>query len=346
MGNCQGKKASSGAVTTSAPPTKPSAAPVKAPAKAPVPVTSAPAKPESSVGIKTATTETANPESQTKPTTPEKISEVKSPASSDSAKVEQTEEVSEPDAATDETAVVKGESADPVSKPVSDETAEAVDAETPEDVALLKSDVESAVAENPPVPTSDGETAVASNETKTETDVVAKSDTVDNSPTLETEVIETEVESKKGLISKVDAIRDSCCGVPPADVDVDTNGDVIETAPSEAASEVPTAAVTKDPSGTEAEAEAANEAPSLAAKSRSEVSKATSAAPSVAVSTVSSADFTLDASDPNYKKKRKLLKKLREIEAIESKDQDSLTPDQKQKLGTKDNVLQSLTDLS
>jgi hypothetical protein len=60
----------------------------------------------------------------------------------------------------------------------------------------------------------------------------------------------------------------------------------------------------------------------------------------------SSSGVTATSSDdPNYKQKRKLNKKLREIEVLESKDPDSLTPEQREKLESKASVLQSLKEL-
>lgn len=59
----------------------------------------------------------------------------------------------------------------------------------------------------------------------------------------------------------------------------------------------------------------------------------------------SSSVVTADTDDPNYKQKRKLNKKLREIEVLESKDPDSLTPEQREKLESKASVLQSLKEL-
>lgn len=61
------------------------------------------------------------------------------------------------------------------------------------------------------------------------------------------------------------------------------------------------------------------------------------------VITAAEAAQSLDPSSPNYKKKRKLTKKLREIEALEAKDQETLTDEQKEKLTTKETVLESLT---
>lgn len=54
---------------------------------------------------------------------------------------------------------------------------------------------------------------------------------------------------------------------------------------------------------------------------------------------------SISSSDPNYKQKRKLSKKLREIEAIEAKDKELLTKEQLEKLATKESVLQSIAEL-
>jgi len=61
------------------------------------------------------------------------------------------------------------------------------------------------------------------------------------------------------------------------------------------------------------------------------------------VVTAASLSETLDPKSPNYKKKRKLIKKVREIEALEAKDPESLTPEQLQKMASKDSVLESLS---
>jgi hypothetical protein len=60
------------------------------------------------------------------------------------------------------------------------------------------------------------------------------------------------------------------------------------------------------------------------------------------IPTITSASISLDPSEPNYKSKRKLVKKLRQIEALESKDRSSLTQEQIEKIATKPSVLESL----
>jgi hypothetical protein len=60
---------------------------------------------------------------------------------------------------------------------------------------------------------------------------------------------------------------------------------------------------------------------------------------------LTSADIQLDPSDPNFKLKRKLAKKLRQIELLEQKGNDDLTPEQLVKIESKTNVLESLQEL-
>lgn len=60
---------------------------------------------------------------------------------------------------------------------------------------------------------------------------------------------------------------------------------------------------------------------------------------------LTSADFQLDPSNPNFKLKRKLTKKLRQIEGLEQKGKDNLTPEQLVKIDSKRNVLESLQEL-
>jgi hypothetical protein len=77
---------------------------------------------------------------------------------------------------------------------------------------------------------------------------------------------------------------------------------------------------------------------------RSKNKESTATVPA-SVSRDSSAVLSVASDDPNYKQKRKLNKKLREIEALESKDPDNLTPEQREKVESKASILQSLKEL-
>ena len=171
-------------------------------------------------------------------------------------------------------------------------------------------------------------------------------------------------EANGGFMDKIENFRDACCApsTTPADngargigIDDDNNEDVIDTNPSDSEDMLNTApsavrdrstisnassAALKFTTTSEDEAdetEASSDAIE-AVRSPSNFSRARSA-----VSRNRSTNSV--ASDSNYKEKRKLNKKLREIEAIEGKDQDELTEDQMDKLATKKSVLQSLAEL-
>jgi len=133
--------------------------------------------------------------------------------------------------------------------------------------------------------------------------------------TMPTEV--TEVGKKKSFLDKVDGFYDTLCG---AEV-----GGAVESNPYVAVD------------NSSSESQTASTVASVTPVENAEASS--SAGFSRAASTASS---VVSSNDPNYKQKRKLNKKLREIEALEVKDSESLTIDQKEKLETKDEVLQSL----
>ena len=141
----------------------------------------------------------------------------------------------------------------------------------------------------------------------------------------------TEVERENYFLDKVDAFRDSCCGAGADGAAIDNNtSEAVESSPSisttfsKAETEAPSTVV---PVVSTAETEAAASAVGF--------SKSSSTASSAVTS----------SNDPNYKQKRKLTKKLREIEAIEAKDPAEITPDQQDKLAKKNEVLQNLAAL-
>lgn len=141
----------------------------------------------------------------------------------------------------------------------------------------------------------------------------------------------TEVERENSFLNKVDAFRDSCCGAGADGAAIDNNtSEAVESSPSisttfsKAETEAPSTVV---PVVSTAETEAAASAVGF--------SKSSSTASSAVTS----------SNDPNYKQKRKLTKKLREIEAIEAKDPAEITPDQQDKLAKKNEVLQNLAAL-
>lgn len=149
--------------------------------------------------------------------------------------------------------------------------------------------------------------------------------------TIPTEVAEVEVEKPKGFMDKVDAFRDSCCGVSGG---------------AEVAAAATTTEVVDNPAVTEEVAETPAE---KVEESKDEEPVAEPEEPEAPVEEVPVPEEkpapvapTPSFRSPNFKQKRKLKKKLREIEAIEQKDPATLSEDQKQKLATKDEIVQSL----
>jgi len=141
----------------------------------------------------------------------------------------------------------------------------------------------------------------------------------------------TEVEKETSFLDKVDAFRDSCCGADGA---------------APAARDNNTSEVVESSSGVYAAAsEDDTEAPSTVVPGVSADGTDASASAVGFSQSSSMASSVISSNDPNYKQKRKLTKKLREIEAIEAKDHESLSPDQQEKLATKEEVLRSLAAL-
>lgn len=284
MGNCQGKKASTEAVT----PTSRSLdinKPVPTPVKH---VESTPAKPVS----------------PTVPTTPEdEKNRADSPVAASSTDTGGSK------SATSQTNVAKEKETeaetDPEPEPVVEEDA-GIDATNPktavteEQSTINKSESDvinpaftasrSAIS-NAKSTVSDVPCYKSESEEQTATPDLAVS--ADDARTVD-EVEVAEEKTDKSFMDKVENLRDTCCG-GGAEASAETNN-VTDDIPKE---EIP-------------------------------------------VTSNHSRANSVSSSDPNYKKVRKLNKKLREIEAIEAKDKDLLTKEQLEKLSTKDSVLQSL----
>ena len=168
---------------------------------------------------------------------------------------------------------------------------------------------------------------------------------------------ETIVEEKpKSFMDKVDAFRDSCCGVSAsatataaattttADVDVDTyEQDEKEKEQEEEEEEASTATEKVKPSSEET-VDASEEA-----MDEVTVPTATVAADTKDTTTTTAATVSAPPKfkSPTFKQRRKLKKKLREIEVIEEKkaNGEELTQDQLEKLASKDDVVAHLNTL-
>jgi hypothetical protein len=152
----------------------------------------------------------------------------------------------------------------------------------------------------------------------------------------------TEVERENSFLDKVDAFRDSCCGAgadgAASAARDNSTSEAVESSPSVSAA------------FSKAETEASSTVVPVVSADETEAAASTNeteaAASAVGFSKSSSmASSVVSSNDPNYKQKRKLTKKLREIEAIEAKDPEEITPDQQEKLAKKEEVLQSLAAL-
>lgn len=150
----------------------------------------------------------------------------------------------------------------------------------------------------------------------------------------------TEVERENSFLDKVDAFRDSCCGAG-------ADGAAIDNSTSEAVESLPSVSTTVSKAETEAPSTVVpvvSVAETEAAASTAETEAAASAV-GFSKSSSTASSVVISSNDPNYKQKRKLTKKLREIEVIEAKDPAEITPDQQEKLAKKNEVLQSLAAL-
>lgn len=216
-------------------------------------------------------------------------------------------------------------------------------------------------------------------------DVDGNEEQDDHASMWETTVVTQEQEKPKSFMDQIDAFRDSCCGVGGGQDRGITTDDEDAEVEEEAAARIETANSSSamksvgqevSPVNSEEGEKTVNataypmpddhEGKDDLEKERSSVSrgsastsflsrmrsKASTAGPtasskdsSTVLRSVSTSSVVSNPNDPNYKVKRKLNKKLREIEALEKKDPDTLTPEQKEKLESKESVLQSLQDL-
>jgi hypothetical protein len=138
--------------------------------------------------------------------------------------------------------------------------------------------------------------------------------------TMPTEV--TEVEKPKSFMDTVDGFYDKICG---AEVGSDREQNPYNVVQNSSIVSESTSSIV----------------PVLSADSTEAASTVASAAPSTGLPRAASTTSSV----VSYKQQRKLNKKLREIEAIEAKDPESLTPEQTEKLATKEEVLQSLATI-
>lgn len=167
-------------------------------------------------------------------------------------------------------------------------------------------------------------------------------------PIVEPAPEETIVEEKpKSFMDKVDAFRDSCCGVSASATGVDkVKEDSIlvsgkdEPEDDEEAEEEASAVTEKAESVLVSEEQEPPTTESVVEKPSDEVTE-----PVVATDTAPVIQPKFRS--PTFKERRKLKKKLREIEAIEEKKAtgEELTNDQLEKLASKDDVLEHLNTL-
>jgi len=180
--------------------------------------------------------------------------------------------------------------------------------------------------------------APSANETAVTTDTHSYVSPESNIQTMPTDF--TEVERENSFLDKVDAFRDSCCGAG-------ADGAAIDNSTSEAVESLPSVSTTFSKAETEAPSTVVpvvSVAETEAAASTAETEAAASAV-GFSKSSSTASSVVISSNDPNYKQKRKLTKKLREIEVIEAKDPAEITPDQQEKLAKKNEVLQSLAAL-
>mmetsp|Transcript_9900 Transcript_9900/g.18615 ORF Transcript_9900/g.18615 Transcript_9900/m.18615 type:complete len:335 (-) Transcript_9900:182-1186(-) len=194
---------------------------------------------------------------------------------------------------------------------------------------------------------------------------------------LANETVTTREEQPKSFMDQLDSLRDSCCGggAGAGAASATLNEQYNDAMQNENDKEEET--TSRNMTTTHSEEEEDDETPNVAAdtyplpgtgesleKEQSSVSKGgnsfmsrmrsnsstkesgvNKAASNDSSAIQSLASSSVGTNDPNYKQKRKLNKKLREIAVLEAKDFDSLTVEEREKMESKASVMQSLKEL-